>query len=106
MKAARIDDNQPAIVAFLRKNGMEVQVLSAVGKGCPDILVGFREVNVLIEIKDGAKEPARQKLTVAEQEWHDSWGGKVFIANTPEQAVECVVRECQRLGILSSAAGK
>lgn len=36
--AKRIDENQPRIVANLRRIGATVQVLSMVGKGCPDIL--------------------------------------------------------------------
>ena len=47
----RVDMNQPEIVADLRGIGATVQHLHMVGKGCPDILVGFRGNNWLFEIK-------------------------------------------------------
>ena len=50
---ARVDANQPVIVAALRAIGATVQHLHAVGQGCPDILVGYDGVNFLMEIKDG-----------------------------------------------------
>ena len=46
-RAAKIDENQPEIVDALRAMGCSVTILSAVGNGCPDILVGFRGINLL-----------------------------------------------------------
>ena len=37
--AARVDGNQTAIVAALRKAGCNVLSLAAIGRGCPDLLV-------------------------------------------------------------------
>jgi hypothetical protein len=90
MRAAKIDANQNEIVAALRKIGCSVQILSSVGKGCPDILVGFRGENFLIEIKDGNKPPSGQKLTPDQVEWHVNWNGQVKVANSVEQAIEIV----------------
>jgi hypothetical protein len=91
-KAARTDRNQAEIVKAFRQIGASVQVLSAVGKGCPDTLVGFRGVNVLVEIKDGEKVPSKQKLTSDQTRWHENWAGQVCIANDISDAVEQVVR--------------
>ena len=55
-RAARVDDNHAKIVASLRLVGCTVLDLSAVGQGCPDIMVGLAGVNYLIEIKDGRGE--------------------------------------------------
>lgn len=90
MKAAKIDANQNEIVAALRNIGCTVQILSSVGKGCPDILVGFRGENFLIEIKDGNKPPSGQKLTPDQVEWHANWNGQVNVANSVEAAIEIV----------------
>lgn len=90
MRAAKIDANQNEIVSALRKIGCSVQILSSVGKGCPDILVGFRGKNFLIEIKDGNKPPSGQKLTPDQVEWHASWNGQVSVANSVEAAIEIV----------------
>lgn len=90
MRAAKIDANQPEIVAALRKIGCTVQILSSVGKGCPDILVGYRGRNFLLEIKDGAKPVSAQKLTPDQIEWHDLWNGQVNVVNCAEQAIKIV----------------
>ena len=52
---SRVDDNQQAIVQGLRAAGCTVQSLADIGKGCPDIIVGLRSRNFLLEIKDGSK---------------------------------------------------
>ena len=80
--AARIDTNQPEIVEALRKAGASVQHLHMVGHGCPDILVCFRDLLFLMEIKSG-----RGKLTIDEQIWHAAWGGQVAIVRTIEEAL-------------------
>lgn len=69
-RAARIDDNQPAIVAALRALGCFVQSLAALGGGVPDLLVLFRGAIYLMEVKDGSKELRKQRLTPEEAAWH------------------------------------
>ena len=67
----RVDQNHKSIVNGLREVGAEVQSLANLGKGCPDLLVGFRKVWYVAEVKDGSKSPSRQRLTEAEKEWHE-----------------------------------
>lgn len=86
-RAARIDSNQNEIVRHLRDHGASVQILSAVGNGCPDILVGYTNAagtqrTVALEIKDGRKPPSRQRLTSEEQAWFDSWKGDAAVVNS------------------------
>lgn len=89
-RAARIDANQPAIVQGLRKAGCTVQSLAAIGKGCPDIIVGLRGVNYLMEIKDGDKVPSQRKLTPDEKEWIEKWRGQVAVVNSLEEALKII----------------
>lgn len=88
MRIRRTDGNQTEIVETFRALGASVQHLHIVGKGCPDILVGYMGINSLIEIKDGSKPPSKQALTKEEAEWHDSWRGQVAIISTTDQAIE------------------
>lgn len=90
MKFARVDANQSKIVAALRKIGATVQHLHTIGKGCPDILVGHRGQNVLMEIKDSAKPPSARKLTPDEEKWHAEWAGQVHIVSSEQEAVEFI----------------
>ena len=75
MRAAKIDRNQPEIVAALRKAGASVQSLAGVGVGCPDLLVGFQGKTALLELKDGEKVKSAQKLTPDQIGWHANWRG-------------------------------
>lgn len=88
----RVDANQRAIVAALRKVGASVQVLSDVGHGCPDLLVGWRGINLLFECKDGSKSPSKIKLTPDELEWHSTWTGQVTVVGSPSEAVAMLLR--------------
>lgn len=86
-RAAKADANQTEIVKALRQMGASVQHLHTLGKGCPDLLVGWRGVNILLEVKDGEKVPSKRRLTPDEQEWHERWRGQVAIVESVEDAV-------------------
>lgn len=88
--AAKIDANQPEIVKALRKIGCTVEVLSAVGKGCPDIIVGFRNINVFMEIKDGTKPKSARKLTPDQVVWHEKWQGLVYVVESVDDALKII----------------
>lgn len=79
-----VDANQSEIVAALRAAGATVQHLHEVGRGCPDILVGFRGQNYLFEIKN----PFRPwRFTHLEQAWLNDWRGQVDKIEMAEQAL-------------------
>lgn len=85
-----MDANQAEIVAALRRLGWSVAVLSSVGDGFPDVLVGAAGVNVLLEIKDGQKTKSAQKLTEAEVRFHEEWRGQATVVNSLDSAIEAV----------------
>lgn len=85
--ARRVDANQAEITKALRKIGATVQPLHTVGRGCPDLLVGFRQKNFLFEVKDGAKPPSARELTPDEKEWIAGWRGPVHIVTSALEAV-------------------
>lgn len=82
MNYGRLDDNQQDIVKALRKCCVSVQSLASVGKGCPDILVGFRGRNWLFEIKNPEQVPSKQRLTKDEELWHFGWRGRVHVVTS------------------------
>jgi hypothetical protein len=65
----KIDANQKAIVASLRQAGAFVEVLSDVGRGVPDLLIGWQQRWVLVELKRPGALSLR-KLTPYEARWH------------------------------------
>jgi len=72
MRGRRTDANQSAIVSALRAVGASVVDLSAVGKGCPDLLVGFRGRTYLLEVKNKA---GRNRLTADQDVFLAWWHG-------------------------------
>lgn len=89
-RAARIDANHREIVKALRDiPGCTVTSLAGVGNGCPDLVVGYKGRNYLLEVKPpgGVRGGiSRQTLTDAELAWHRSWRGQREIVTTIEQA--------------------
>lgn len=90
MRRAAVDANQAEIVDALRGVGATVQPLHTVGKGCPDLVVGFRGQTYLIEVKDGRKAPSDRKLTAAQVEWHGGWKGQVAVAENVNDALRVI----------------
>lgn len=81
-RAAKVDAKQAAIVAALRKAGATVQPLQAVGSGCPDLLIGYRARNYLMEIK-----MPRETLNDLQRPWFENWRGQACVAHTIEEAL-------------------
>ncbi|HEY0916524.1 MAG TPA: hypothetical protein VGE22_16745 [Solimonas sp.] len=97
-RAAKVDRNQPEIVAALRAAGATVQPLHTVGDGCPDLLVGYQRQTALVEVKDGQKPPSARTLTEDQLKWHGAWrGGPLAVVSDVEGALRV-------LAILRAAA--
>ena len=88
----RTDGNQGAIVEALIAAGASVQILAGVGMGCPDLLVGFRGFNYLLEVKARMKPGlnADKYLTPDELKWHEYWKGQVWTVATVDAALELI----------------
>lgn len=91
-RAARVDSNQSEVTKALRKIGCSVQLLHSVGKGCPDILVGYKGNNYLLEIKDGEKPESARKLTAEQTIWHFDWKGQVAVVTSPQEAIDKILQ--------------
>lgn len=93
-RAAKVDANHADVVRALRSIGCGVLDLSAVGKGCPDLLVvwptaPFRQE--LFEVKDGAKPPSARKLTPDQERFHAMWRGPIHVVTSPDEALEVIL---------------
>lgn len=88
----RTDGNQARIVKALLDVGFSVQLLSAVGDGCPDIAVGARCRNFFFEIKDPEAQKSDRALRPTQKKWHGAWKGQVAKIETVEEALEIIQR--------------
>lgn len=81
----RVDPNQPAIVAALRRAGCSVAVTSQLGNGFPDLVVGRLGRNYLLELKGPGG-----KLTAQEREFSAAWDGQYDVARSTLEALRIV----------------
>lgn len=91
-RAAKVDANQDAVVSVLKAYGATVQSLAAIGKGCPDLLVGYRGHTLLVEVKDGRKPPSHRQLTEHQQKWMTEWKGGTVAVVKDIEGVEHLLR--------------
>lgn len=86
----RVDANHVAVVNALRMAGASVQSLADIGKGCPDLLVAFRGVIYLMEVKDGSKPPWARRMTEDEVTWIANWKAIVHVVTTVDEALDVI----------------
>lgn len=70
--AKRVDDNHADIKRAFVFFGWQVEDLSHIGHGVPDLYVEKEQPDLrcmFVEIKDGAKPPSKRKLTGMEVLW-------------------------------------
>lgn len=83
-RAAKRDANEPAIKAALRKVGATVVSLSI--EDVPDLLVGFRGENFLLEVK-----MPKGELSEGQATWHMKWNGyPVHVVRSEEEALQAI----------------
>lgn len=82
----KTDRNHSEIIKQCRKvPGISVFSTHILGKGFPDIVIGYKGLNYLIEIKDGDKPPSQRVLTIDEKEFHKNWKGQVNICHNIDE---------------------
>jgi len=84
--AKRVDRNQPKIVKELRDLGYSVAITSDLGRGFPDIVVGYAGLNILVELKADGKK----KLTDDEEKFFSDWQGQVNKCCTTQEILQAI----------------
>lgn len=84
-RRAKVDTNHAEIVRALRDVGASVQSLASVGKGCPDLLVGFRMRWYLLECKSPGGT-----LTPDEFGFIQAARAEVHVVDSVERALEAI----------------
>jgi len=81
--AARVDENQAAIVQALRDAGAYVWII-----GLPvDLLVGYKDRTLLMEVKTTSKK----RLTGLQATFFEKWsGGTLCRVDSPEAALRMI----------------
>ena len=86
---ASLDANHTEIVSQLRHIGATVVDLAKVGKGCPDLLVGWRGKTYLMEIKT-----AKGYVRATQEQFFRSWtGGHIAVVRSFDDAYNVLTME-------------
>ena len=82
-RAARVDENQQAIVAALRAAGAYVWII-----GLPvDLLIGYKGHTFLMEVKTTSKK----RFTGLQADFFEKWaGGTLCRIDSPQAALEMI----------------
>lgn len=87
----KIDKNQKAIVEALEAAGASVLVTSRMGSGFPDLVVGLRGKNILIEVKNPENSYGRKGFNKNQQNFADFWrGSPPIIVRTVDEAMAAI----------------
>jgi hypothetical protein len=93
-RAAKVDRNHSQIVETLRRCGVMVESLAAVGNGVPDLLCSLGQPGqgqtFLVEVKDGTAPASKRRLTPMQRKFHAVWQGKIYLLESVEQALDLV----------------
>ena len=79
----RVDKNHTEIVNTLKGIGCSVVSLADKGHGVPDLLVGFRGRNYLVEVKG-----EKGKLTPDQETFFQTWRGQTMVFRCTEEVIE------------------
>ena len=95
-RARRVDANQAEIMAAARAMGCSVADTSSIGNGFPDLVIGLvtlkGRINLIVEVKDGAKPPSARKLTGDEREFRDAWRGQYAVVSSIDELRELLAQ--------------
>jgi len=87
MTYARIDTNHKEIVKALRDAGATVVSLAAMKHGCPDLLVGYANETMLMEIKRDSKS----RFTPDQLDFMSKWkGGSISRVDSVDAAIRAL----------------
>ena len=83
----RVDENQKQIIHTFIALGASVLNLSRVGEGCPDILIGYKNVSCLVEIKRNEQSRYTDSQVKFMQNWR---GGPVSRIDSVDAAIRLI----------------
>ena len=88
---AKKDANHHEVVEAMQKAGASVIDMSHVGRGFPDLIVGFQSKTILMEIKNPKTAYGKRGLNKNQLKWKEQWtGGTYCVVDGPEAALRMI----------------
>jgi endogenous inhibitor of DNA gyrase (YacG/DUF329 family) len=89
--ACKKDANHNEVVNAMQKVGAYVLDMSHVGRGFPDLIVGFQSKTILMEIKNPSTAYGKKGLNKNQLKWKEEWtGGTYCVVDSPEAALRMI----------------
>jgi hypothetical protein len=86
------DRNQQPIVDLVRAMGGTVEITTGVGDGFPDLVIGWRGLTILVEVKKPGKAAASTRLRESQDLFRVRWtGGPVLDVETATELVQKLI---------------
>jgi Holliday junction resolvase len=82
---SRVDQNQKDIMRELRRLGATVIDASGVGRGFPDLVVGYQGRTFLLEVKNPERKGV---LNLLQEKFFEDFRGEAYVAGTVDEAIE------------------
>lgn len=87
-RAAKVDGNQAEIVEALRAiPGCKVRSLAQLGNDMPDLLVGYRGFNFLVELKNPEYPNGHKERRERQATFRAEWTGQCIVASTVSEII-------------------
>lgn len=86
-KFGRTDTNHTDIRRAVEKIGWSAWSTASLGDGFPDLICAKAKRTVLLEIKDGSRQPSKRKLTDDEREFFAHWPGECYLVESIDDAL-------------------
>lgn len=91
MYGRKKDANHNEIVDAMTKVGAYVIDMSHVGKGFPDLIVGFQNMTILMEIKNPKTSYGKKGLNKNQLQWKEKWtGGAYCVVDSIDSALRMI----------------
>jgi endogenous inhibitor of DNA gyrase (YacG/DUF329 family) len=88
---AKKDANHDDVVSALKGVGACVIDMSNVGRGFPDLIVGFDGLTILVEVKNPKTSYGRKGLNKNQVKWKEMWsGGAYCVVDSPDAALRAI----------------
>lgn len=86
--SARLDNNHREIVNALIDFGVSVLECHTIGRGFPDLIIGYCGITTLMEIKNPKTQYGRAGLNKNQRKWQENWkGGPIAVVYDIDGAI-------------------
>ncbi len=85
-----VDKNQAALVVVFEQLGCSVLNCVRVGSGFPDLIIGYRGHDYLVEVKNPTNAYGKRGLNGNQKRWSDTWPSPVFVVRTEDDVIKLV----------------